>query len=578
MLIQSNLESLPAHTMQCFELPKNTTTELDRINREFFWKKSSTEKGLPMVNWDKICRPKVCGGLGLRKAEAVNKTFMCKLAWKILKEPRNWWVQQMRAKYTSPAQFFGTKIRQTDSCAWKCILRCRNTLKKGIRWRVGDGKQISFWYDNWCANDCLANLLPSGQFDTNIKVYSFITTDRTWDVPKLQSILPNDLVQIVRGTPIPSHSTEDTICWGLTSSGDFSTKSATWLAHGFSKDLSPAWDCKWVWKINVPPKLRVFLWQICHKGLSVRGELIKRGMSMDPCCPLCQNDIETLEHLFFDCPSTASLWNYANSHNWISNWNPVGLDKCCKGILCEAVKNCDPLTVHKIVYALWSIWKGRNGVVFKNEIFNPIQALIRAKSSSAEWRARLKLSSEGDTTQLLGPKTHSEQLIRWDKPAGEFIKINFDGSKVRDQAAGGFVIRNWRGHFIQAGAFQIGDASITVAEAIAVRNGVQAAVQAGFKNIHIEGDSKVIIQALRGESHIPWVIHNIIVDVRKYLNVCRQVLISHIYQEGNRAADWMAHQGHSAVIPRVWASSPSRAFSLILHDDFLGRTLVRRGP
>ena len=29
VLIQANLESLPTHTMQCFELPKKTTTMLD---------------------------------------------------------------------------------------------------------------------------------------------------------------------------------------------------------------------------------------------------------------------------------------------------------------------------------------------------------------------------------------------------------------------------------------------------------------------------------------------------------------------------------------------------------------------
>jgi len=65
VLIQSNLEALPSHTMQCFQLPASLSSELDRINREFFWKKSNSEKGLPMVAWDKICRPKKLGGLGL---------------------------------------------------------------------------------------------------------------------------------------------------------------------------------------------------------------------------------------------------------------------------------------------------------------------------------------------------------------------------------------------------------------------------------------------------------------------------------------------------------------------------------
>jgi len=36
ILIQSHLESLPAHTMQCFQLPLATTVQVDRIHRNFF--------------------------------------------------------------------------------------------------------------------------------------------------------------------------------------------------------------------------------------------------------------------------------------------------------------------------------------------------------------------------------------------------------------------------------------------------------------------------------------------------------------------------------------------------------------
>lgn len=84
VLFQSNLESLPTHTMQCFELPKKTTSLLDHVNRTFLWKKSGSDQGLPMVAWDKVCQPKNLGGLGVRKIEAVNLAFQAKLAWKIL--------------------------------------------------------------------------------------------------------------------------------------------------------------------------------------------------------------------------------------------------------------------------------------------------------------------------------------------------------------------------------------------------------------------------------------------------------------------------------------------------------------
>ena len=45
-----------------------------------------------------------------------------------------------------------------------------------------------------------------------------------------------------------------------------------------------------------------------------------------------------------------------------------------------------------------------------------------------------------------------------------------------------------------------------IAEATAMRNGIKAAVQAGFTYIHIEGDSKTLSQAIQG--HIQFAMKN----------------------------------------------------------------------
>jgi len=39
VLIQSHLEALPAHTMQCFQLPTAISNNIDRVSREFFLEK-----------------------------------------------------------------------------------------------------------------------------------------------------------------------------------------------------------------------------------------------------------------------------------------------------------------------------------------------------------------------------------------------------------------------------------------------------------------------------------------------------------------------------------------------------------
>jgi len=66
-------------------------------------------------------------------------------------------------------------------------------------------------------------------------------------------------------------------------------------------------------------KAILFLWQLCHNALPVKGVLLKRGFNVDPTCPLCLDDIESSTHLFKDCMVTQKVWEYTTTHNWLPN-------------------------------------------------------------------------------------------------------------------------------------------------------------------------------------------------------------------------------------------------------------------
>ena len=68
------------------------------------------------------------------------------------------------------------------------------------------------------------------------------------------------------------------------------------------------------------PKIKIFLWQMCQNTLSVRGTLFRRLGRIDPQCPLCMDEIETIEHLFGGCPATNIVWDLAIHHNWLPPW------------------------------------------------------------------------------------------------------------------------------------------------------------------------------------------------------------------------------------------------------------------
>jgi len=118
----------------------------------------------------------------------------------------------------------------------------------------------------------------------------------------------------IKGIDIPFNDIDDSFCWGLSSLGEFTTKSATWLAYNLRQSN---WDRKWIWKIDTMPKIQFFLWQMFHHALPVTGILIRRDVNLNPSCPLCLEDIETIYHLFKDCCITKRVWEFAVKHGWI---------------------------------------------------------------------------------------------------------------------------------------------------------------------------------------------------------------------------------------------------------------------
>ena len=325
-------------------------------------------------------------------------------------------------------------------------------------------------------------------------------------------------MQLILATLIPSSPIPDSVCWGLSGTGDFTTKSASWAAHDIDPTKTASWEFRWIWNLDIMPKIKVFLWQLCHASLPTRGTLVKRGLQIDPVCPLCNSGIEDLEHLFLQCPVVQDVWYLANLHKWLSIPLRVAPGDTIQYWLSKLRLSSSPVQLDRVVALLWSIWKSRNNVVFCNERLPLAVPLIRAKKASAEWRIRHKLTHSFQPSLHPAPthplkKTH---WVAWKKPPQGFIKLNSDGSKVHQQASGGFVMRNWKGHVLQVGAFPLGAASILVAEATALRNGLRAAVEAGFRKVIIEGDNQILIQAIQGLIQPPWDIQVLVQDIHYY--------------------------------------------------------------
>lgn len=95
------LQSIPVFMLSALPAPKGVLEKFRNIQRDFLWGKEETKKKWALVSWDKICKPKSHGGLGLDDQEILCKVLGAKLLWQWVQEPKTQWERIWKEKYAS---------------------------------------------------------------------------------------------------------------------------------------------------------------------------------------------------------------------------------------------------------------------------------------------------------------------------------------------------------------------------------------------------------------------------------------------------------------------------------------------
>lgn len=71
-MAQSVMGSLPIFYMQLEQLPSWVHKKLDKVTRKCLWGTSNGRKGVHLLNWDMLSKPKRLGKANLKPAEDIN--------------------------------------------------------------------------------------------------------------------------------------------------------------------------------------------------------------------------------------------------------------------------------------------------------------------------------------------------------------------------------------------------------------------------------------------------------------------------------------------------------------------------
>lgn len=70
---------------------------------------------------------------------------------------------------------------------------------------------------------------------------------------------------------------------------------------------------KMIWSDPCPQRVKFFVWELSHSCSNTQDklQLNSPSIALSPsCCPMCQGNSETHNHLFIDCPFANKIWSY----------------------------------------------------------------------------------------------------------------------------------------------------------------------------------------------------------------------------------------------------------------------------
>lgn len=213
------------------------------------------------------------------------------------------------------------KLGSNPSFVWRSIYARAEVLKKGIRWRVGDGKGLTIGEDPWLPSP--SSFMPISPIPHEWKtraVADLIEEDgKSWKKDLVEDLFFTQEANMIIGSPLSKYKAENRLIWHWTTNGVFTVKSAYYqalevvsvrrsqgLKGGPSSNNGNHWND--IWCMNVPNKIKNFFWRAC-KGILPTAVSLKKGHCVDHTfCVLCGNPLESVIHALRDCRWAKEVW------------------------------------------------------------------------------------------------------------------------------------------------------------------------------------------------------------------------------------------------------------------------------
>jgi hypothetical protein len=392
VVVKSVISATPIHQMLALNLPKWFFKAVDKRRRGFLWKgQEQANGGNCLVSWAKVQRPYMFGGLGVHDLERMSWALRIRWLWFMKTDPSKPWIG-LPINIPKQAQAF---------------------FQMAITVNIGNGNSSKFWIDNWLQGKSVADLAPNLVLAVPKRVIQRRTvsqalSNRGWVADIKGALTVQVLIEflkvwelvegIVLHPDVPDH-----FSWKFSSSGQYSSKSA--YNTMFTGSIKfPAW--RRIWKTWAPANCKFFIWLAINNRCWTSDRLAKRGLPHQAACPLCDQDVETINHILVSCVFAREVWSLV-LNRIIPAVRPPRIDSHFNSWWCRASATL-PKDERKgfnslVVLVVWELWKHRNACVFQGS--RPaVQSVVQA------------VMAEGHLWCLAGAAALRGLVLRTDPP------------------------------------------------------------------------------------------------------------------------------------------------------------------
>ena len=161
--------------------------------------------------------------------------------------------------------------------------------------------------------------------------------------------------------------------------------------------------------------------------------------------------------------------------------------------------------------------------------------------------------------------------VHWTPPFSGFYKLNVDaaGPVEGDKWGIGVVVRDYEGVVVGASSWQVSSLPDSeVAEALAMRKGLEFAKDMSFLNLIAESDASNVVLALNAHQQSSNYVDSIIRDCISFKGSFRSLNFLHVRREANQAAHYLAKYALKNL-DCIWIEETPPCISAVLAFDLL---------